>query len=43
MSYAAWERQHFHRPPFFKTLWRDVKASGRRLFKEWIAWFDITV
>lgn len=43
MSYAALSHKYIARPPFFQSIWRDVKASGRRLFKEWMAWFDITV
>lgn len=43
MSYRTWERQHFHRPPFFQTLWRDIKTTSRRLWKEWMAWYGITV
>ena len=43
MSYAAWSRKHFSRPPFFKTLWRDIRFSARRIWKEWMAWYEIDV
>ena len=43
MSYRTWERLHFTRPPFFKTVWRDAKSTARRVFKEWMAWFEISV
>lgn len=43
MSYRTWSRHHFHRPPFFQTLWRDAKSASRRVWKEWMGFFGITV
>ncbi len=43
MSYLSWSRANFQRPPFFKSLLRDIKSTASRLYKGWMARFEITV
>lgn len=38
MSHASYRREQFSR-----TIWRDICHAARRVFKELMAWFDITV